>query len=125
MTAQCAHNLGPVVAEETSVKKLIVIGCGAAAALAASLVLIGEAGAAPDQSGQTFADAKAALTQAGFNPVVSTTVGDALPRDSCIVVRQQATTAAPFQGGGTKGVLGSANGNPRVLLSLNCNPQPK
>lgn len=106
-------------------KKLIVITCSALAALAASLLVVGEAAAAPDQTGESFADAKAALASAGYNPVVSTSIGDALPRDDCTVVRQQTTLAPPFQGGGTKGVLNSGNTNPKVMLSLDCSSQPK
>jgi hypothetical protein len=52
------------------VKKLIVIGAGVFAAAVASLTLISQADAAPDQTGQTFAEAKAALTGAGYSAVV-------------------------------------------------------
>lgn len=101
-------------------KKLVVLGAGAVAAAAASLTLISQADATPDQSGQTYAEAKAALTQAGYSVEVSSSFGDKLPQDECKVVRQQATAAAPFTGGGW---AGAAN-KPRILLSLDCS-QPK
>jgi hypothetical protein len=41
-----------------------------------SLTLVSEAGAAPDTSGETFGEAKVALSEAGYTPVVSTSVGD-------------------------------------------------
>jgi len=108
------------------VKKLVVIACSAVAAVATSLVLIAEAGAAPDQTGETFAQAKAALTQAGYDPVVFSAVGGSVPRDDCTVVRQQTTTATPFLGGaGPRGGMIQGNGNPRVLLSLDCSSKPK
>ena len=106
-------------------KRLLVIASTALAAAVTSLVVVSQAAAAPDQTGQSFAEAKAALSAAGYNPVVATSFGDKLPQDECTVVRQETTTAAPFQGGGTKGVVTTDNGSPKVLLSLNCNPQPK
>lgn len=106
--------------EDSDVKNLIVIGISALAAIAASLILISQADATPDQSGQTFAEAKAALAQAGFTAVVATSIGDQLPQDQCTVVRQETTTAPAFAGGGWAG----ADTTPRVLLSLNCN-KPK
>jgi hypothetical protein len=107
-------------------KKLIIIACGALAAGTASLAVAGEAAAAPDESGQTYANAKAALLAANYNPVVSSVVGDALPRDECIVVNQQTTQATPFYGGaGPRGGMILGSGNPKVMLSLDCNPHPK
>ncbi len=102
-------------------KKLIVMGASAAAATVASLTLISQAGAAPDQTGETFAEARAALTQAGYSAVVSTSFGDQLSQDDCTVVRQSTTTAPAFAGGDVTG----QGSKPRVLLSLNCNKQPK
>jgi hypothetical protein len=107
-------------------KKLIIIVCGALAAVAASLTVVSQATAAPDQTGQTFGQAKAALS-GSYNLVVSSVVGDALPRDECIVVRQQATgIATPFYGSsGPHGVMINGSGNPKLMLSLDCNPHPK
>jgi len=106
-------------------KKLIIIACGALAAGAASLAVVGQAAAAPDQTGQTYANAKAALG-GSYNVVVSSVVGDALPRDECTVVRQQTTVATPFYGGaGPRGGMITGSGNPKVMLSLDCNPHPK
>ena len=102
-------------------RKLVVILAGVVAAVAASLIMISQAGAAPDQTGQTFAEAKAALANAGYAPVVSSSVGDKVAQDDCLVVRQQTTTAPPFVGGG----VSAPSSKPRVLLSLNCDPPPK
>jgi hypothetical protein len=106
-------------------KKLIIVACAAVAAFAASLAVAGQAAAAPDETGQTYAQAKAALA-GQYNPVVQSLVGDAQPRDQCIVVHQQTTVGTPFLGGaGPHGGMISGNGNPKVMLSLDCNPRPK
>ena len=104
-----------------TVKKLIVIGAGVFAAAVASLTLISQADAAPDQTGETFAEAKAALTAAGYSAVVSTSIGGQLSQDDCTVVRQETTTASAFAGGD----VSAPSAKPRVLLSLNCTKQPK
>ena len=76
--------------------KLIVFAAGAVGAIAMSLTLISAAIGSPDTSGQTFAEAKAALTAAGYTVVVSTTVGDKLAQGDCTVIRQQDATGHPF-----------------------------
>ena len=100
------------------VKKLIVIASSAVAAAAASLVAISPAGAEPDQTGQSFADAKAALTNAGYDVVVSTKFGSALPLEDCSVIRQETTLGAPFSNGAF-----TRSGNQKVMVSLDCNPK--
>ena len=110
-------------------RKFIVIAASAFAAAVASLILISQADAAPDQTGQTFAEAKAALAQAGYSVVVSTTVGDQLSQNDCLVVRQETTTASPFSGGdwtgGTDFGASGTGSKPQVLLSLDCSKQRK
>ena len=69
-------------------RKLIAIGVGGAG-VAVALVGAGTAGAAPDVSGQTYAKAKQALSQAGLTPVIATRVGDRVNEDDCIVDRIQ------------------------------------
>jgi hypothetical protein len=49
----------------------------------------GVAGAAPDMSGKTFSEAQAALKQAGYTAVVSTSVGDKTAQGDCKVIRSQ------------------------------------
>jgi hypothetical protein len=60
------------------VKNLLVLGAGAFAAVAVSAGLLGAGVASADDAvvGQTFADAKAALSQQGMSAQVATTVGD-------------------------------------------------
>jgi beta-lactam-binding protein with PASTA domain len=101
------------------VNKLIVFAAGAVGAIAMSLTLISAASGSPDTSGQTFAEAKAALTAAGYTVVVSTTVGDKLAQGDCTVIRQQDATGHPFLGGGW---IGAPSSKPTVRLVLNCSP---
>jgi beta-lactam-binding protein with PASTA domain len=104
------------------VKKLVVLAAGVLAAIAAGLALVsaGVAGAAPDTTGQTFAEAQAALKAAGYQAVVSTSIGDRVSQGDCTVVRQQTTMASPFTGGDVQ----TPNSSPRVLLSLDCSKAP-
>ena len=105
-------------------KKLLVVIAGAGAAIGASLPLIntGVAGAAPpDVSGDTFSEAQAALKESGYTAVMSTTLGDKLAQGDCKVVRQETTTASAFVGGD----VSAPSSNPKVRLSLHCNPEPK
>jgi beta-lactam-binding protein with PASTA domain len=73
------------------VRKLIVIGVGAVGAAGVALTVMGSttAMAAPDVSGQTYAKAKQALSEAGLTPIVATRVGDRTEEDKCIVDRVQ------------------------------------
>lgn len=67
-------------------KKILVLGVGAIGSTAVALVLgSGTALADDDVVGQTFAEAKTALSQQGLTPVVATTVGDRKDWDDCIV----------------------------------------
>ena len=68
-------------------KRLIALG---ALSLASFAALWGSGIAAsagvPDVTGQKYGDAQGTLSDAGFTPVVSTTVGDREPWSDCVVV---------------------------------------
>lgn len=87
----------------------------ASAAVVAVLVAAGPAQAAssPTVVGQKYSDAKGALAGAGYTIVVSTTVGDDLVRDDCVVTHQQDRTVPPPENTG-------ASATKQTLLSLNC-----
>lgn len=70
----------------------------------------------PNSSGQTYADAKEQLEQAGLTVIVSTTVGDKLPWAECLVVHQQLRPGA---------LAGKKNeiDRTKVLVSLGCSPE--
>ena len=71
-------------------KQLIVLGTGGVGAMALSMALLGTGvAAAADYDGQTYADAAAAIEQAGDTPIVATRVGSQLPQDDCLVVNSQ------------------------------------
>ncbi len=61
--------------------------------------------------GQSYKDAKAALSQQGLTPVIATTVGDRKDRDECLV-----TSATP--GSGLDG-FGEGKSN-IMMVNLNC-----
>jgi hypothetical protein len=57
-------------------KHLIVLGTGAVGAISLSTALFGTGvAAAGDYDGQTYADAAAAIQEAGSTPIVATRVG--------------------------------------------------
>jgi hypothetical protein len=71
-------------------KHLIVLGAGAVGAMALSTALLGTGvAAAGDYDGQTYADAAAAIEEAGGTPVVVSRIGGQLPQDECLVVNTQ------------------------------------
>jgi hypothetical protein len=92
------------------VKKLLVAGALGSAAVAFALGA-GVASADDGVVGQTYADAKAALSQRGVTPVVASTVGDRKDWDNCIVT--SATPAPGIDGFGNQ----SAG---RMNVNLNC-----
>lgn len=71
--------------------RLVIVGVAAAAAGLSSLILLsaGLAGAQPDMSGKTFAEAQATLSQLGYTAVVASVIGDKNPQANCKVVRSQ------------------------------------
>lgn len=91
-------------------------GVAAATSLGAVALMcsgVASAGNAPNVVGQKYGDARSALANAGFKPLVSTTVGDQLQWPNCVVTNQVArTVSAPANSGGS-----SSN---QILLSLNC-----
>jgi hypothetical protein len=91
-----------VVAAATSLSAVALINSGVASA-----------GTPPNVVGQKYSDARSALSNAGFKPLVSTTVGDQLQWPSCVVTNQVARTVSPPANSG-----GSSSN--QVLLSLNC-----
>ena len=99
-------------------KKLIVLGAGAAisaAAASAALFGAGVAGAAPDVVGQTYADAVSAIEDEGSTAVVASRVGSKLEQDECIVTRAWDSPLGRFN----NGEFGLAADE--VMISLNCN----
>jgi hypothetical protein len=94
------------------VKNLLVLGAGTFAAVAVSAGLLGAGVASADDAvvGQTFADAKAALSQQGMSAQVATTVGDRKDWNECIVT--SATPASSIDGfGESKGGVMNVNLN--------------
>ena len=71
-------------------KQLVLLGTGGVGAMALSMSLLGTGvAAAADYDGQTYADAAAAIEQAGDTPIVATRIGSQLPQDECLVVNSQ------------------------------------
>jgi hypothetical protein len=90
---------------------LIVVPAVLAAAL--STAGLASASSTPGVVGQKYSDASGALSGSGSSVVVSTTVGDQLDRDECVVTRQQdRMVPAPENT--------SASATKQTLLSLNC-----
>ncbi len=85
-----------------TVAAVVTVGCGVAQASSPLSVV-----------GQKYSDADTTLNTAGYAVVVSTTVGDQLPRPDCIVVNQQPRTEAAQENS-------SASPTNQMLLSLNC-----
>ena len=74
--------------KKSSKRPLIVLAV-AAGTSAMALFSAGVAGASPDMTGKVWSDAQTSLKQAGFNPILSTVIGDKTPTSSCKVIRQQ------------------------------------
>jgi hypothetical protein len=96
----------------TFVKKILVASVGALGSAAVALALGGGIASADDGVvGQTYKDAKAALSQQGLTPVVASTVGDRKDWDNCIVT--SATPAPGIDG------FGNQSGG-KMNVNLNC-----
>jgi hypothetical protein len=95
------------------VKKLIVIGSGAACAFAFSAVLGTGIASADDYAGQSYSDASSAASDAGQTVVVAARVGDKVSEDECLVTRSQ---TAPFASAND-----GAHVSDTVQFYLNCN----
>jgi hypothetical protein len=85
------------------------------AATATALATAGPAyaGSPPSVEGQKYSDAQSKLSDAGYKPVVATTVGDQKAWPDCLVSNESAQTLAP-----PPNSSGSATNE--VLVSLNC-----
>jgi hypothetical protein len=92
--------------------KLSVYAAGTLSATAIVCFGTGVA-AADDYAGQTYADASAAISDAGQKAVISTRSGDSLPDDKCVVTSSQ--TAPWIKGDDFAPVTDT------VLVNLNCN----
>jgi hypothetical protein len=93
---------------------LIAIAVVSSMTAAALIVAVpAEAASSPTVVGQKYSDARGSLSSAGYSVVVSTTVGDQLQRDDCVVTRQQDRTVPPPENTG-------ASATKQTLLSLNC-----
>jgi hypothetical protein len=101
----------------------LIVRIASAAALTSAMSLMslmstgaaGTAGAAPSVTGQTYGDASAALSGAGFKAIVAVTVGDQLSKEKCLVVSQRNESVAQRGSHSTAGTT--------VALSLNCENQ--
>lgn len=104
-------------------KRAIFVG---AVAAAAGVALFGATGAAvaapsgaPDVVGDTYADATAALSDAGMTPSVGVVVGGGLPLDDCIVTNVQTVSALrPAAIDESYAQMYPASGE--IMLTLNC-----
>jgi beta-lactam-binding protein with PASTA domain len=96
------------------VRKFGIYATTAVGATAVSMAFFGAGiASADDYAGQTYSDAKAAISTAGKKAVVSSRAGDTLPDDKCIVTHSQ---AAPW----IKGDQFKPD-TKTVLVNLNCN----
>jgi hypothetical protein len=99
--------------------KIFIAMTSITAALTLTVCTAAQAHASPSPNvvGQKYGDATAALAGAGFSPVVSTTVGAALPWPECVVTHQKDRSVQPppntqWNGGEV---------THQTLLALNCN----
>jgi len=94
--------------------RAVVLWAGAAATAAAIASAVpAHAASLPDVTGKTYSDASTKLSDAGFKPVVATTVGDQKAWPDCLVSNVSEQTVAPPP---------NSSGSPtnEVLVSLNC-----
>lgn len=94
-------------------KKIIVIGAGAAASFAMSALIGSGVAAADDYAGQSYSDASSAASSAGQTVVIASRVGDKESEGDCQVVRSQ---PAPFASANDGAHVAST-----VQFYLNCN----
>ena len=97
--------------------KLLVLATGSLGAAAISMTFLGAGVAAADEyDGETYADAAAAISDAGGTAIVATRVGDKLPQDECIVTDSaEVSFVRPM----TDDVYFEGSSD-EVRLSLNC-----
>lgn len=82
---------------------------------------VAQATSSPNVVGQKLSEARAALGEAGYTAVVSTTMGAQLDWADCIVVRQQDRTVQPPSNSQYNGGVSVK----QTLLSLDCAPSSK
>ena len=94
-------------------RAVVMWTAAAAAATALATAVPAHAAAPPTVTGKKYSDASATLSDAGFKPVVSTTVGDQQRWPDCLVSGETAQTIPPPP---------NSSGSPvdEVLVSLNC-----
>jgi hypothetical protein len=99
-------NRSPFATEGRShMKKPMAVDALVVSVSMASMAMLGSGVAtADDYSGETYADAAAAISSSKGTPVMASRIGDTVPQDQCVVTRSQKV----------------ADGN-KVLLYLNCN----
>ena len=95
-------------------RKFGVYATTAVGATAVSMAFFGTGiAAADDYAGQTYSDAKSAISNAGKKAVIASRSGDTLSDDQCIVTHSQ---AASWRKG-----TNFAPDTKTVLVNLNCN----
>jgi|SRR6478752_5016714 hypothetical protein len=85
----------------------------AAAAMSLATAGLANASSPPNVNGQTYSDASTALSNAGFTPVVSTTVGDQKSWPDCLVINVVGRSVPPPENS-------SGSSTNQALVSLNC-----
>ncbi|MET0451477.1 MAG: hypothetical protein ABW137_06540 [Mycobacterium sp.] len=93
-------------------KKVLVLGVGAIGSAAMALGMGSGVATADDAVvGQTYADAKAALSEQGMAAVVATSIGGRKNLDECLVTSASAAPSIDGFGGQRAGTM---------LVNLNC-----
>jgi hypothetical protein len=94
-------------------RAVLLWAAAATAATAMATAIPAHAASPPSVTGEKYSDASSKLTDAGFKPVVSTTVGDQKAWPDCLVSNVNTQTIAPPE---------NSSGSPvnEVLVSLNC-----
>jgi hypothetical protein len=89
------------------VKKFLILGASAFGTAAMAIGLLGAGVASADDAvvGQTFADAKAALSRQGMSAQVATTVGDRKDWNQCIVSSASPASSIDGFGDGRRSVM--------------------
>lgn len=101
--------------------KLVALGIGSFGAAATAMAILGSGTAsADDYAGQTYADASAAISDAGQTAIVSTVVGDKLPQDECIVASSR-VSSLPNSIADEDYPGNLVPNTDEILLALNCN----
>ena len=92
-------------------RKILVLGTGAIGSAAMALSVGSGVAMADDVVGQTYAEARAALSARGMAAVVATTIGGRKSLDECLVTSASAAPTIDGVGGQRAGTM---------LVNLNC-----